>query len=99
MFKTMKTSTISDPSPSEWHPATLDGGVVYTDLPMNIKDNQSPNQLNMWYKEKVLTKRYGQEIFAILGNLPILEMYKNKFNNKIIIHTGDKLIEIDPNDL
>lgn len=95
-FKTMKMTTIEDPPVSQWQPPNLAGGVVYTDLPMNLQDNQSHDMLNMWYKEKVLTKRYGQEYYALSGtSLPILTFYDKKFNGYTVFTSGTGMYKID----
>jgi hypothetical protein len=94
-FKTMKTSKINDPPVRQWQPPNLAGGVVYTDLPMNLQDNQSPDMLNMWYKEKVLTKRYGQEYLAQEIGAPILSMYDKKFNGFMIFTSSTKMYKCD----
>lgn len=94
-FKSMQTSKIQDPPVNQWQPPNLAGGVVYTDLPMNLQDNQSPDMLNLWYKEKVLTKRYGQEHLLQDVGSPILSMYDKKFNEYLIYSAGTALYKIN----
>lgn len=93
-FKPMNIPNVKDASIQVWQPSNLAGGVVYGDLPMNIEDNQSPEMLNMWFKEKVLTKRYGQEIITNIGLTPILSMYPKKFNGSIIFTSGTKMYKL-----
>ena len=95
-FKPMSIPQIQDPPINEFRPQNLYSGVVYADLQNKITDSQSPNMLNLWYKEKILSKRYGQSwVNASLGNVPIYNAYKNKFNGKIIFHCGTKLYSLD----
>lgn len=95
-FLPTKMPTSKDPAPDEWSLASINGGVVYTDLSMKILDNQSPDQLNMWFKERVLTKRYGQEyLFDSLGNFPILSVYEKKFNGKVIFTASTNMYSLD----
>lgn len=91
-----KTIQFKVPTPREkleWRPTNLAGGVVITDLPQNILDNQSPSMNNMWYKEKVLTKRYGQENFTT--GLPSAILNTTYFNGSLIVHSGTKLYSVD----
>lgn len=95
-FKPINSPTITDPSPGEWNLNSINGGVVYTDLSMKLLDNQSPDMLNMWFKERVLTKRYGQEyLFSSLGNFPILSVYRQKFNGKAIFTASTNMYSLD----
>lgn len=95
-FKIANIPTSTDPSPSEWRIDQLNGGVVYTDLPQRIADNQSPSMINLWYKERALTKRYGQEyLFDSLGNFPILSIYKRLYKGKVIFTASTKMYSLD----
>ncbi|OCZ54311.1 hypothetical protein [Dehalobacter sp. TeCB1] len=93
-FKQIAMPVTKDPDPNEWRLNQLNGGAVYTDLPQRIRDNQSPDMLNMWFKERALTKRYGQEIFWSGLPGPILQVYK-KFSGYAIIHSGTGLYKGD----
>lgn len=61
MFKPITVKQANDPPPEEWRIDNIDGGVVYTDFESKLLDTQSPDMLNLWFKERALTKRYGQE--------------------------------------
>lgn len=96
MFKPVKMPVSKDPAPGEWKLESLNGGIVYTDSPQKILDNQSPNMLNMWFKERALTKRYGQEnLFASLGSFPILSIYNKLFNGKVIFTASTNMYSLD----
>ena len=94
-FKPMKTSHVTDPSPSVWVPPNLSGGINLTDLPQNILDIQCSELLNMWFKEKVPTKRYGQEYYSTGTTGIILSMYEKLYNNCMIYTTSTKMFSIN----
>lgn len=94
-FKTIKVPISTDPSPQEWRPTNLAGGVVWTDLPQNILDSQSPGMLNLWYKEKVLTKRYGQEYYSVGATGAILAMYDKLYNGCMVFTSSTKMYSIN----
>ena len=63
----------------------LSGGLNCLDPEYSISDNQSPDMLNMWYKDKALTKRPGQTLYTTLsGVLKVSEEY----NSYRIVHAG-----------
>ena len=95
-FRQMKMPISKEIIPSEWKLEFLNGGVVYTDLPQKILDNQSPLMNNLWFKERTLTKRYGQEyLFTSLGNFPILSTYDKAFNGKVIFTASTNMYSLD----
>jgi hypothetical protein len=70
----------------------LSGGLNTRDPEYSINDNQSPDMLNMWYKEKALVKRPGQTLYTTLANV-----YKasDSFNSYRCIHAGTNLYKLD----
>lgn len=77
----------------------LDGGIVRGELPYKISDDQSPDMLNMWYKDRVLNKRWGQEnLFETAGENEILSAYENLYKGYAIFHSGTSLYELDLSD-
>lgn len=94
-FKPIKIPISTDPLPQQWQPPNISGGIALTDLPMNIPDNCSCDMLNMWFKEKVLTKRYGQEYLTQGIGSSILTMYDKKFNGFMIFTSNTKMYKID----
>ena len=40
----------------------LNGGLNVRDIDYKIEDNQSPQMLNMWYRDRVLSKRWGARV-------------------------------------
>lgn len=82
----MQEITISD----------LSGGICLSDLDYKLADNQSPSMLNMWYSDRVLNKRWGQEINMLIGeNDSILNIHQNTYNGYGIIHAGTNLYKWD----
>lgn len=47
----------------------LSGGINLRDLKHKVQDNQSPNMMNMWYRDRTLGKRWGQELVATIGTV------------------------------
>ncbi len=73
----------------------LDGGLNIQDLPYKIEDNQSPSMLNMWYKDKILSKRLGQIDSVTNLNGPVRAIYEETFNGYGIVHAGTNLYKWD----
>lgn len=69
------------------------GGLNLQDLEYDQVSNQSPNMLNMMYKNGAFGKRYGQSYISegIGNNILNLGYYKSK----VIIHADTKLISFD----
>lgn len=66
----------------------MNGGINTRDPVYNIADNQSPDMLNLWYRDKALVKRDGQTLAAAIPDVyrisPVLGGYH-------AVHAGDKL--------
>jgi hypothetical protein len=83
----------------------IDGGLNLRDLQFKINDNQSPDMLNMWYKDRVLSKRWGQEYVSLTdGATPTpnavtlngtIHAISPLFNGYVCIHSGTKLYKWD----
>lgn len=73
-------------------PAPGKGGLNLQDLEFEQTSNQSPDMLNMCYKNGAFGKRYGQQILEELPD----QIYKLGFyNSKTIIHAGSNLYEYE----
>ncbi|MCK9218287.1 MAG: hypothetical protein M0P77_10295, partial [Firmicutes bacterium] len=92
MYKPMTIPQAYDEPPMEWGLTRIDGGICLSDLEFKLLDNQSPDMLNLWYKDKVLTKRYGQEYLPNnLGEEKIIQC--TLYKDDIIYHSDGKLIK------
>lgn len=90
--------TVPDPNPTyEWSVSELSGGVNYEDLEYELKDNQSPKALNIWFNNHILSKRWGQEnaVSFALGT-PILAAYPYLYKGYFIFASGTELYKFDP---
>lgn len=76
-------------------PSSLNGGINLCDKEYKLPENQTSKAKNMWFNQGELGIRWGQDIFNYLGSSPVLAAYKNLYKDKIIVHVGDKLIEIE----
>lgn len=65
----------------------LNGGINVHDPEYDIADNQSPDMLNLWYKDMALCKRPGQER---LCERSIYRM-SDRFAGSRVMHAGTKL--------
>jgi hypothetical protein len=79
----------------------LNGGLNIRDLPQKINDGQSPDMLNMWYNNRVLSKRWGQEAVALKNEagaavtLGTIYGISELFEGHRVIHAGTKLYRWD----
>jgi hypothetical protein len=87
----MPIPQMQDIPPDEWRIPQIDGGVCYEDLEFKLLDNQSPYMKNMWYKEKVLTKKPGQEYMPGTSLSATLIIQSINYDGDIIFHSGTKL--------
>lgn len=74
---------------------TLDGGLDLVEKEWRIGANKTGKALNMIYRDGELSKRFGQDLLNYIGSQPIISSYKFLFKDKIIVHYGDKLLEIE----
>lgn len=96
MFRQVKMPISQDPPPNEWLLPQLNGGIVYTDLPQKLLDHQSPSMINLWFKERILGKRYGQEyLFPSLGAFGILSAYDKLYKGKLIFTASTNMYSLD----
>ena len=70
----------------------INGGINTHDPEYSIEDNQSPDMLNLWYKDKALSKRDGQ----ILA-LEQADVYRisGEYNGARVVHAGNALYKWD----
>lgn len=79
----------------------LNGGLNLRDLPQKLNDNQSPDMLNMWFHDRVLSKRWGQEYVTLtttLGaavTLGTIRGISTEYEGYKCIHAGTKLYKWD----
>ena len=77
-------------------PAPGKGGLNLQDLEYEQTSNQSPDMLNMCYRNGAFGKRFGQEVIAEL-EFDIIKMAM--YGSKVIIHAGHNLYEYDNGEL
>ena len=75
----------------------LNGGINLTDLPQKLADNQSPDLLNVWFADRILGKRLGQQYVYSEDALeyPVHRFHRALYDNKIIFHAGTKLYAME----
>jgi hypothetical protein len=77
----------------------LDGGLNLRDLEYKIDDTQSPKMLNMWNRDGVLSKRWGQGYVDLVNTtgsavtLGTVRSISPEFEGKVAVHAGTKLYE------
>ncbi len=71
----------------------MSGGLNTHDPEYEIADNQSPDMLNLWYKNKALCKRPGQVM--VVKNIPNVHRISDEFCGMRIVHAGTKLYRWD----
>jgi len=81
----------------QWELSQINGGICLEDLEMKLLDNQSPNMTDMWFAERILTKRWGQEEFGTaLEVATVYQAYNELYKGYIVFHRGTKLYKKDP---
>lgn len=66
----------------------LNGGINTRDPVYNIMDNQSPDMLNLWYRNKALCKRDGQ---AFTVECSDVYRISKRYNGYYVVHAGESL--------
>ena len=66
----------------------LNGGINTRDPETGIADNQSPDMLNLWYKDMALCKRPGQMLMAALKDV---KRISEPYNGSFAVHAGERL--------
>ena len=80
-----------------WELNQINGGICLEDLEMKLLDNQSPNMSDMWFVERILTKRWGQvEFGTALAVATVYQAYDKLYLGYHIFHRGTKLYKKDP---
>lgn len=74
----------------------IDGGINLAELEHKIKDNQSPDMKNVWYKDRTLSKRWGQEKVSFTdgtGPVSLTNIYgvSAEYEDYVCIHADTKL--------
>lgn len=70
----------------------LSGGLNTHDPESVIADNQSPDMLNLWYKDMALSKRPGQKLLVKLADV---KRISDPYNGYCVVHAGTKLYRWD----
>ena len=70
----------------------INGGINTHDPEYGIEDNQSPNMLNLWYKDKALSKRDGQTLVIEQSDVYRIS---GEFNGARAVHAGAVLYKWD----
>ena len=70
----------------------LSGGLNVRDPEYAILDGQSPDMLNMWFKDSALTKRPGQSLYVTLANVYKVSDF---FSGYRCVHAGTNLYKLD----
>ncbi|WP_283673059.1 hypothetical protein [Butyricicoccus sp. Marseille-Q5471] len=78
----------------EWSCEALSGGLNLADLEYKLSDNQSPNVLNMWYRNRTLCKRFGQAWYTAAIGAEVLAAYQKMYKGQFVVHAGTKLFTI-----
>lgn len=92
------------PSPTEHviDMSNLDGGLNLWDLEYMLPPNQSPDLLNMYWRDGALSSRMGQDyVYEPVENDPYGAFYagfERLWNDRWICHKGTKLYAVDPED-
>jgi len=95
-FKQTSIPLSQDPEPIDWRLSAINGGVVYTDLPQKMLDNQTDEMLNLYFKERILTKRPGQSyLTSSIADFPVLSIYEKLYKGFMIMAIGTKLFKCD----
>lgn len=73
----------------------LDGGLNTWELDHRLKDNESPEMVNLWWKDGVLCSRDGQALLYSGENGVGWSAYEGVFHNSLFFHIGDTLYRAD----
>ena len=74
----------------------LSGGLNLWELDYRLDKSQSPDMLNMYWRDGSLTSRPGQEYIYEADNETFCACYDRLWNDKIIAQKGTKLYAVDP---
>jgi len=99
-YKVPNTPTPRVVEPQYWpeRDYPLNGGLNLADIEFDLGENETPKCLNMWYKDGILDKRWGQD-FINEDETPEANgwsMYKHLYKDHLIKHTGTKLYKQNP---
>jgi hypothetical protein len=84
------------PEIPEWELAEISGGINYEDQEYKLADDQSPYAKNVWYNNRILSKRWGFKNTNTTPLEAILAAYPRLFLGYFIIAAGTKLYKYDP---
>lgn len=97
---TLNASNYSSPSERILDMSKLNGGLNLWELEYKLDPNQSPDTLNMYWKDGALSSRQGQEyIYEPQTNDPygvFYAGYERLWEEKWIVHKGTHLYSVDP---
>ncbi|WP_087066446.1 hypothetical protein [Intestinibacillus massiliensis] len=94
MGKKMTMPTYADDPIYTWSCEALNGGLNLEDLEFKLKDHQSPDVLNMWYRNRTLCKRFGQDWFTEDIGAAVLAVYHKPYKGEFVLHAGTKMLTV-----
>jgi len=76
----------------------LDGGLDLANIEFDLPEDKTSDCLNMWYKDGILDKRWGQDFIKIDETPEAIghSIYRYLYKDFLIKHTGTKLYKPDP---
>lgn len=97
MYRPMQMPQEPDEPTYEWRLSKIDGGVCYEDLEFKLNDNQSPYMRNLWFMDRALSKRWGQEwVLAVpISADPPLAAYEKLYKGKVVFAQRTFLYTLD----
>ena len=81
-------------TPKEFSLSNISGGLNLRSLPYRLQDTQSPDMQNMWFHDRVLSKRWGQE-YALPELSGCIWSISQEYEGAAAIHAGTKLYRWD----
>lgn len=77
--------------------SVLDGGLNLWELPYRMDKNQSPDCVNVYWKDGCLKSRPGQEYLSLVtGEDGFHACYNRVWHGKVVAHIGKDVYAIDP---
>jgi len=76
----------------------LDGGLDLANIEFDLPEDKTSDCLNMWYKDGILDKRWGQDFIKTDESPEAIghSIYRYLYKDFLIKHTGTKLYKQDP---
>ncbi len=77
----------------------INGGLNLRDIEQNMQLNQTRQAKNVWFQERVFSKRFGQEESLNLGSGIIYAIHEGLTFDTIFVHVGTTILEIKKSQL